>query len=96
MSKEITLSNIKNFATGNARMALDQLGLLTDNHIKEQVTYRISLCKDDCLVEGKCKHCGCKVPGRLYSTPSCNNGERFPDLMDEKDWIKYKERNDIK
>lgn len=96
MSHKITLSNINNFATGNTRMALDQLGLLPDDHIKEQIKYRIASCKDDCLVAGKCKHCGCSVPGRLYASPSCNNGQRFPDLMPEDKWNKYKEDNDIK
>lgn len=91
MSKKITSNNIKNFFQGNVRVALNAINRL-DPHIKEQVLYRSSHCAD-CLQAGKCKNCGCSVPGRWYSTATC--GERFPDLMEEQDWEKYKEDNNI-
>jgi hypothetical protein len=60
----------------------------------EQIAYRKLQCTD-CWEKGKCQHCGCSLPGRWYSTPSCNGGERFPDLMSEENWIKYKQDNNI-
>ena len=53
------------------------------------------VCKNDCVKLGYCKYCGCSIPGKLYVTTSCNNGERFPDLMCEADWEKYKTENNI-
>ncbi len=80
-----------NYAQGNLRMIQAALGVV-DKHIQEQVIYRSSYCAD-CLQAGSCKNCSCSVPGRWYSTPTC--GDRFPDLMNEEDWEKYKEENNI-
>lgn len=92
--KKITLKNIKQFLEGNSKMLAAQVGFLAP-HIAEQVAYRMLLCKD-CLIDGACKYCGCDVPGKLYVWQSCNDGERFPDMMNQEDWIKFKETNDIK
>lgn len=62
---------------------------------KEQVLYRASFCKDTCLKEGKCKECSCSVPGKLYSTRSCNEGKLFPNLMSLDDWEEFKIKNNI-
>jgi hypothetical protein len=75
-------------------MFLGNLGL-QPQHIKEQIAYRMLKCSD-CMEAGKCKVCGCDVPGKLYVNESCNKGERFPDLMSKPEWDKYKENNDIK
>lgn len=89
MGNKITLKNISNFIEGNVRMSLDGLDILED-HIAEQVNYRIAICKDTCGTKGKCQHCGCGYPGRLYSSPSCNNGELFPDMMGKEEWEQFK------
>lgn len=92
MKHEITPSNVKAFIEGNSKMAYDALvGLPT--YLKEQIEYRKSKCPD-CLEAGVCKHCGCSVPGKMYVTTSCNDSERFPDLMDEKKWQEFKTRMD--
>jgi len=62
---------------------------------QEQIAYRHELCKDDCFVEdedGKkgCIYCGCNPFDKAFATKSCNKGERFPDLMTEKEWYNYK------
>ncbi len=93
MGHKITLKNIKAYIEGNTQMTLDGLGLKPD-YYKEQIAYRMLQCRD-CMSKGECSYCGCSVPGKLYVTQSCNNGKRFPDLMDEEDWNKYKEDNDI-
>lgn len=89
---QITLQNIKNFAQGKLREAQMGLGIL-EIHILEQAAYRESLCPD-CAKLGKCVGCGCGVPGRWFSTPSCSEG-RYPALMDQADWEVYKEEHNI-
>lgn len=89
------LKNISNFIEGNVKMLGDNFGLLP-NYQKEQILYRANICKDDCVRNGFCKECGCSVPGKLYVNTSCNNGERFPDIMNESDWDKFKQTNNIK
>lgn len=93
MSHKITPKNIYNYFEGNARLLLDNLGV-SMKHIEQQVAYRLLTCKDDCVIAGKCKQCGCSLPGRAFSTPSCNE-ERFPDMMNEEDWNKYKKEKNI-
>jgi hypothetical protein len=93
--KDITLRNIGHFIEGYAKLFGDEFGLLP-NHIKEQVTMRAEICKDTCLIKKQCNYCGCSTPGKLYVKESCNNGELFPDLMDEARWEEYKRENNIK
>jgi len=94
MKHEITLSNIYNYISGNANMILDRAGMVSQA-FKEQIAFRHFKCKDDCVKAGKCKHCGCKLPGRFFTTKSCNNGERFPDIMEDDKWEQYKKDNGI-
>jgi hypothetical protein len=68
---------------------------LIPHHEKEQVLWRMEICKDDCMKDGYCKYCGCDVPGKLYVNDSCNGGERFPDLMTKSEWEQYKQDNNI-
>ena len=92
---KITIPNIISFFQGNIRMLGDRFGQLPQ-YKKEQVLYRMEICKDTCVPKGKCKHCGCSVPGKLYSSKSCNKGELFPDLMSPYDWEMFKKENNIK
>ena len=62
---------------------------------KEQITYRYNICKNTCVAAGKCEHCGCKVPGRLYASRTCNEGKKFPDLMGAGEWERFKKDNNI-
>lgn len=73
---------------------MGKLGLQPE-HIQEQVLWRAFLCKDDCAKTGKCKDCGCSVPGKWYVTQSCNKGTRFPNLMNLAQWEIYKKENKI-
>lgn len=83
------------FIEGNFKMLGDELGLLPQ-YKREQVMYRAEICEKDCIEYGYCVNCGCSVPGKLYVTKSCNDGYRFPDLMDEESWEEYKTENNIK
>jgi hypothetical protein len=91
---EINLKNILQFAEGNVNMFIDKLNLLP-KHKREQVMWRLEICKDDCVIKGRCKYCGCSVPGKLYVDRSCNSGERFPDMMEELEWEEFKKNNNL-
>lgn len=94
MNPKITPKNIMNFIEGNIKMLGDKINALSKFQ-REQVIWRSQICKDDCMIEGKCIYCGCSVPGKLYVAKSCNNGDRFPDMMQERDWEEYKRENNI-
>jgi len=93
MKHKLTLQNIKNYIEGNTNMFLTQFGD-KPQYFKEQISYRMLLCSNDCALKGECIVCGCKYPGRLYTIKSCNPN-RFPDIMNEEDWIKFKLNNGI-
>jgi len=88
------VEKVISFIEGNLQMLGDAFNLLP-KYKKEQVLYRSEICKDTCLKEGKCEVCSCSVPGKLYSTVSCNRGEKFPDLMSLDKWEQYKKDNNI-
>ena len=91
--EEITFSNIKSFIQGHARAYLDKIRLLPE-HTREQVFYRIYICRDTCLPLRKCEICTCSAIKKSYATKSCNK-EKFPDLMPAVDWKSYKQVNNI-
>lgn len=85
----LNIKNIASFIQGNAKYFFNKyVGL--PKHIQEQVAYRLKKCKDDCLPQGKCKHCGCPPHKKAFVNKSCNKGERFPDLMSRIEWELYK------
>ena len=86
---KITPKKVLQFLEGNIKMLGDTLHVLP-RHEREQVLFRADICKDDCMARGYCRYCGCNVPGKLYVNKSCNNGERFPDLMTAAKWEEYK------
>lgn len=95
----ITYNNIKAFIQGNYRLILSKLNhnqvsqyLGLSDTMKEQVAYRMDVCGDSCKT--KCKYCGCSTPGKWFASKSCGGG-KYPDLMNEQDWNKYKKENNI-
>lgn len=90
----INIKNIKSYLRGHSNLFLDSLGQYP-KYKQEQVLYRLSLCKDDCVPTGKCKHCGCPPNKKVYDPISCNGGERFSDMLGEEDWNRFKETNNI-
>jgi hypothetical protein len=95
------LKNIKSFIQGNYNYYYDQLVGLHP-YIQEQILYRVEQCKYDCMLQNKCRNCGCDVPKKMFVVESCydenesGNINRFPDLMNEEDWEQYKKDNKIK
>lgn len=92
--QKITFKKIKQFVEGNLNKLEDDL-IGKPEYYKEQIIYRASKCSD-CYEKGECSVCGCALPAKHYVAESCNDGERFPDLMNEEDWEAYKKEHDIK
>jgi len=97
---QITPKNIKAFIEGYTKLIYDEVVGLP-YHLQEQILYRQSKCKSCIDVghetegPGHCERCGCSIPGKWYVTKSCNNGDKFPDLMDDLAWEQFKKDNDI-
>lgn len=86
--------NIKSYIEGNGKYFYDNLiGL--PQHQKEQIAYRLEMCKNDCVPNGTCKNCTCPTKKKVFATKSCNNGERFPDIMSKEKWEEFKIKNGI-
>ena len=92
---KVTVDNIIAFVQGNLRMLGDKFDAIPI-YQKEQVLYRLEICKDTCVPNGKCEVCGCSVPGKLYATRSCNKGEKFPDMMQPGKWREFKKEHNLK
>lgn len=93
MSKDITPQNIFNYLEGSLSKVMSDAGVLTQLR-DEQAAYRLDICKNDCVTSESCKKCGCALPGRAFVSQSCNV-DRFPDMMNQEDWNKYKIDNGI-
>lgn len=92
---KVKIKDIKNYIEGNFRYFKNKF-LASPDYINEQIQYRLSLCKDDCLINNVCNHCECPPRKKVWINESCNNGERFPDLMNKENWEKFKIDNNIK
>lgn len=90
----ITLKNIKDYISGNIRMLGAKFNLLAE-HVQEQIIYRNEICKDTCGRGKACQECGCSYPGKLYVYKSCNDGKKFPDIMEINEWEKFKKEKNI-
>ena len=98
---QITYKNIKSFLEGNFQLVLEELNLQPE-HIQEQIAYRRLICKDTCEEVGTinngpnhCQYCGCDFKGKTSVVESCNQSERFPNLMSNLEWQQFKIDNNI-
>jgi len=89
--KDITLHNISNYIEGNFKWLGDQFNMLS-SYTKEQILWRASNCPPSCAKNRKCEFCGCDYPQKLYVRKSCNKDKKLPNLMEEQDWINYKQK----
>lgn len=89
-----TLKQMKNYLQGNYHYFLDKNGRYPE-YLREQIRYRLSFCIEDCQKQGACVYCGCPPEKKAYNKQSCNGGDRFPDLMNEEEWNKYKKEHNI-
>lgn len=93
-NKKITVKNILSYIEGNMNYWLNLYDLYPE-HKKEQVMWRLQICKMDCVKEGQCQYCGCPPQKKAFVDESCNHGDRFPDMMDKEEWELYKKEKNI-
>lgn len=94
MSSKITFKNILSFLEGNFKFYFYKY-TKAPTYLKEQYAYRLEKCEKDCVKQKKCVYCGCPPIKKAFTKESCNKGKRFPDLMSENQWIRYKQKNNI-
>ena len=94
MSNKINLKNITGYLQGNFRYYRDKFRKYPP-WLQEQLQYRYSKCKEDCIPNKACIVCTCPPLKKAFLKESCNP-DRFPDLMDEKDWVEYKKEHKLK
>ena len=58
-------------------------------HILEQLYFRVSRMRKECLDKGFCVFCGCPNIDLQLSQPSCSQ-QCYPELMDSDTWKTYK------
>ena len=87
---EINLKNVKAFWQGMCRYYWDKwFPNSFPKHIREQVAYRKKEANEDCVKNGECLECGCKIPHLFYADKSCN-GDCYPVMMKEFEWECHK------
>lgn len=67
---------------------------LFDFSVKEQLRYRFYIC-NQCYKELKCEGCGCNPYDTFVDLTSCNNGQKFPNLMNRFKWEDFKKKNNL-
>ena len=92
---KVTIDNISYFLEGNLKYYKSKV-IEVPEHIKEQLAYRLDKC-GDCIEAGGCQGgdppCGCPVIKKHFVKQSCNP-DKFPDLMEAKEWEEFKKNLD--
>lgn len=91
------IKKIKWFIQGNRRKALMNTWFqwCLPKHIIEQYKYRLENAKSQCLKNGECIACGCKMPAVLLADKGCKRG-CYLRMMNKQDWNNYKKIKKIK
>ena len=68
-------------------------GLIRE-HIEEQISWRILVMDEKCLMDGKCQICGCETTALQMANKSCPK-PCYPKMMKRFEWFIYKQNNKI-
>ena len=97
--KDITPKNIKSFVEGYIRSFMIKFFQNKLEHIHEQVEERKLLVAErspECLEQGQCKICKCKIPELFYADKPCeNNPPCYPTLVNKDEWTNQKNLKSI-
>lgn len=63
-------------------------------HIIEQYMFRIIQCRT-CVNAGKCEHCGCHIPEKMWVRHDYCSNSKWGPFMDEDAWEKHKQKHKI-
>ena len=54
-------------------------------HIKQQIHFRITSIKKECIGNGACIECGCNIPELVYANKHCE-GFCYPTMLNKIQW----------
>jgi len=90
---DITAKNVWAYIQGTGRKALSERYsdiFQSPQHIQEQIVWREVIANKECYTSGKCIHCKCKMPDKLYSDKGCDDG-CYPEIMNRDAWNNFKQ-----
>jgi hypothetical protein len=88
-------NNIRNFVNGYWNKLKDDSHYMSlQPHIKEQILYRMNLCKE-CYVNGSCIECGCKTPEMFYAQAKVDSKGRWDKMMNKEKWEEFKQEKEL-
>lgn len=85
------INNIRDYIQGTLRYNLyySRLKFLLAPHIVEQFKWRIKVMSTECLENGSCTKCGCRVPELQFASTPCE-GECYPPFLSKVGWEGFK------
>jgi hypothetical protein len=87
-------SNIRNYVQGNIKYLKYKLGSNLPKHEIEQALWRAHQCHL-CLLEGKCRGCGCKTPELFFAPNKKDHDEKWGKMLSPEKWEQFKKDNGI-
>lgn len=90
-AREITLSNVWAYLTGNIRFWLSRhraTRWMVGEMTILQIIFRLFMMDDECYDNGQCKECGCKTINLQFASKRCK-GDCYPELMRGRKFIKF-------
>ena len=99
--QQITLKNIKAFIQGYVRKWMIDFFQKKLSHINEQVMWRIDQVAEkspEGLIKGECQVCHCTIPELFFADKACSRVDNpcYPKMKSSKEWITFKNINNIK
>ena len=90
------LKDVWYYIQGNIRYKLfyTKFSFLIRKHIREQIEYRIEHMNPQCYQQGSCVICGCETT-HLQMCNKAWDKPCYPQMMNKKQWGKYKSNKQI-
>lgn len=94
IEKKSLFNDIKSFAQGMVRAGIVKYGGALKDHIVEQIVWRLTVSKPECLAAKEC-YCGCPIPELQFADKACEH-RCYPEMMNKRAWKEYKQTMDIR
>lgn len=85
------VSKVWDFLQGNVRNAIynSKFKFMMQDHIQEQIKFRLRVMNPECLKSGSCIECGCTTPALQMANKSCD-GFCYPPMLSKRVWKSFK------